>query len=97
EGAPVRAAGMGLVVEMGWRGGYGRLVRISHTSSLETLYAHLGGFAEGLKVGGRVKQDQVIGFVGMTGRTTGPHLHFEVRENGAPVDPRRYRQFVRGY
>ncbi|MPY71428.1 MAG: peptidoglycan DD-metalloendopeptidase family protein [Alphaproteobacteria bacterium] len=87
EGAAVRAAAGGYVVEMGWRGSYGRFIRIRHSDRLETAYAHLRRFARGLGVGRRVKQDAVIGYVGTTGRSTRPHLHFEIRRRDRPVDP----------
>jgi murein DD-endopeptidase MepM/ murein hydrolase activator NlpD len=87
KGARVRAAAAGQVAEMGWQGGYGRAVRIRHGEHLETLYAHLSGFAGHLEGGRRVRQDEVIGYVGATGSATGPHLHFEIRRYGKPLDP----------
>ena len=68
-------------------GGYGRYVVIKHNSEYSTGYAHMSGFARGVRAGARVKQGQVIGYVGSTGRSTGPHLHFEVIKNGKKVDP----------
>jgi murein DD-endopeptidase MepM/ murein hydrolase activator NlpD len=87
KGTPVRAAAGGIVAEAGWRGSYGRFIRIRHGGGLETAYAHLSRFARGMKVGRRVRQDDLIGYVGTTGRSTGPHLHYEVRRNGKPHDP----------
>lgn len=77
-GAPIRAAGDGTVVEMGWKGGYGRYIRIRHNSEFETAYAHMSRYGRGMKVGRRVQQGDVIGSVGMSGTATGPHLHYEV-------------------
>lgn len=83
-GTPVHAAGSGVVTFAGWSHGYGNLVRIDHGDGNETRYAHLSAIAVGI---GSVEQGTVIGNVGSTGRSTGAHLHFEVRQNGAPVDP----------
>jgi murein DD-endopeptidase MepM/ murein hydrolase activator NlpD len=87
EGTPIRAAAGGVIADIGWRGSYGRFILIRHSDNLETAYAHLSRFARGLKPGRRVKQDQIIGHVGTTGRSTGPHLHFEIRHRGRPIDP----------
>ena len=87
-GSPVIAAGSGEVLEASYMGGYGYAVLIYHGGGLATLYAHLSGFAVG--AGQKVKQGQIIGYVGSTGYTTGPHLHFEVRVNGAQVNPYKY-------
>lgn len=84
-GTPVRAADKGLVVFAGWRGGYGKCVIIDHGSGVATLYAHLSEISVG--DGETVSRGQVIGAVGSTGLSTGPHLHFEVRRYGTPVDP----------
>jgi murein DD-endopeptidase MepM/ murein hydrolase activator NlpD len=86
-GTPVRAAASGVVISAGWMGGYGNLVAIDHGGGLATAYAHLSGFAVS---GGSVGQGQVIGYVGCTGHCFGPHLHFEVRVSGSPVDPLGY-------
>lgn len=86
-GAAVRAAAGGRIINLGWLGRYGRYIRIRHADGLETAYAHLSGFARGLKVGERVKQEQIIGRVGSSGSSTAPHLHFEVHRNGKPVNP----------
>lgn len=86
-GTPVRAAGDGTVVSIGSRGGYGRYIRIRHDHRYETAYAHLSGYAADLERGSRVRQGEVIGFVGATGRATGPHLHYEILAEGRAVDP----------
>ncbi|CAN5885592.1 peptidoglycan DD-metalloendopeptidase family protein [soil metagenome] len=88
SGTPIVAAANGVVVSAGWLGGYGNAVVISHGGSIATLYAHQSRLAVG--VGAGVSRGQVIGYVGSTGMSTGPHLHFEVRVNGGPVDPARY-------
>ncbi len=88
EGTPLRAADGGKVVLAGWTGGYGNYTCIQHTSSMSTCYAHQSRYAT--KVGASVSQGQVIGYSGNTGNSTGPHLHFEVRINGNPVDPLGY-------
>ncbi|MBI1844913.1 MAG: peptidoglycan DD-metalloendopeptidase family protein [Actinobacteria bacterium] len=87
-GIPILAAADGVVVSAGERGGYGNTVLVDHGGSLSTLYAHQSTMAVGM--GDPVKRGQVIGYVGSTGFSTGPHLHFEVRVNGAPVDPMPY-------
>jgi len=86
-GSPIRAAGAGVIEIAGRAGTYGNLVRIKHAHGYETLYAHMSRVATGIKVGTRVNQGQVIGYVGSTGRSTGPHLHYEVRINNKPVNP----------
>ncbi len=88
-GTPIRAAGDGAVVSRGWKGGYGRYIRIRHRDGYQTAYAHLSRYAKGLRQGRRVKQGQVIGYVGSSGRSTGPHLHYEVLVNGRQVNPVR--------
>ncbi|MBF0159929.1 MAG: peptidoglycan DD-metalloendopeptidase family protein [Magnetococcales bacterium] len=86
-GTPVRASADGQVVEIGWQGGYGNMVVIQHNRKYATAYAHLNEFSEQIDVGSRVKQGHVVGYVGTTGLTTGPHLHYEVRVNDQPVNP----------
>jgi murein DD-endopeptidase MepM/ murein hydrolase activator NlpD len=86
-GTPVLAAGDGRVVQAGRNGGYGNWVKIKHGGVLATGYAHLLRIARGIRPGAAVHQSQVIGFVGSTGLSTGPHLHFELRRNDRPVDP----------
>jgi murein DD-endopeptidase MepM/ murein hydrolase activator NlpD len=85
-GTPVYAAGDGVVAEARWAGGYGRWLKIRHNGKFETGYAHLSGFA--VKPGQRVRQGQVVAYVGNTGRSTGPHLHYEVMLNGQKVNPK---------
>ncbi len=86
-GTPILAAGTGSVVEAGPNGGYGRWIKISHSNGLATGYAHLSRIAPGVRRSARVKQGQVIGYVGSSGLSTGPHLHFELHRHGRPVDP----------
>lgn len=86
-GTPIFAAGNGTVVEAGKKGAYGNYVRIRHNGEYQTAYAHMSRFAKGLKKGDKVKQGQVIGYVGATGRVTGPHLHYEIMVAGKQVNP----------
>ncbi len=86
-GTPIYAAGDGTVVALGRKGGYGRYIRIKHNGRISTAYAHLLSYAKGLRKGQKVKQGQVIGKVGASGRATGPHLHYEVLINGKHVNP----------
>ncbi|HEV2365165.1 MAG TPA: M23 family metallopeptidase [Caulobacteraceae bacterium] len=86
-GSPVLAAADGVVEQERWNGGYGRWLEIRHTDRLETGYAHLEAWAPGIAPGTRVRQGEVIGYVGASGPATGPHLHFEVRLDGRPIDP----------
>lgn len=86
-GTPIKATGNGRVVLAGRKGGYGNTVIIQHGKSYRTLYAHMKGFAKGIRTGQQVKQGQVIGYVGSTGLSTGPHLHYEFQENGRHIDP----------
>jgi len=87
-GTPIFAAGDGVIVQAGRNGGYGNWVQIKHSGGWETGYAHMSRFAPGAKRGARVKQGQLIGYVGATGRVTGPHLHYEVMRNGAKINPK---------
>ena len=86
-GTPVKAVGEGVVTQRGWSGGYGNQVIVRHGGGLESLYAHLSGYARGLKTGQKVRQGEVIGFVGMTGLATGPHLDFRLRQSGKFINP----------
>jgi murein DD-endopeptidase MepM/ murein hydrolase activator NlpD len=88
-GTRVRATADGVVTEIGWRGGYGKVMKLRHPNGYATLYGHLSGFAEGVQRGKRVAQGQVIGFVGSTGLATGPHLHYEFLVNGSQANPLR--------
>ena len=91
RGAPVRAAARGTVVEIAWGYDFGRFVRIRHSPRLDTVYAHMTRVTRSLRVGDTVTPDDVIGQVGSTGKSTGPHLHFEVRRSGTPIDPLNLR------
>ncbi|MBU2135189.1 MAG: M23 family metallopeptidase, partial [Alphaproteobacteria bacterium] len=86
-GTPILAAGDGVVVEARRWGGYGNWVRLRHANGWETGYAHTSRYAKGIRAGVRVKQGQVIAYVGSTGMSTGPHLHYEVWKNGQRVNP----------
>ena len=87
-GTPIRAAAAGTIIYCGWESGYGNLTVIDHGGNLATAYGHQSSIA--VACGQQVAQGQVIGYVGCTGHCTGPHLHFEVRIGGAPVDPMGY-------
>ena len=87
-GAPIKASDAGVVVSAGWQGGYGKCIVITHGGGLATLYGHASELL--VAAGDTVKRGEVIGKVGSTGYSTGPHLHFEVRVNGSPVDPLGY-------
>lgn len=87
-GTPIFAAGDGVIERANRFSSYGNYVRIRHTGSYSTAYAHMSRFGKGIKAGTRVRQGQIIGYVGTTGRSTGPHLHYEVIKNGAQVNPR---------
>jgi murein DD-endopeptidase MepM/ murein hydrolase activator NlpD len=86
-GTPIYAAGNGTIDFIGNNRGYGRYVRIRHSGGLATAYAHMSRFAKGLERGSRVEQGEVIGYVGTTGLSTGPHLHYEVLQNGTQINP----------
>jgi murein DD-endopeptidase MepM/ murein hydrolase activator NlpD len=90
-GTPVYASGNGTIETMGWEGGYGRYVRVRHANGYETGYGHLSAFARNLAEGKKVRQGQVIGYVGSTGLSTGSHLHYEILINGRFVDPMKVR------
>jgi murein DD-endopeptidase MepM/ murein hydrolase activator NlpD len=89
SGTPVRSVGDGVVIHSGWRGGYGNTIEVRHPNGFVTRYGHLRGFARGVRRGTRVSISQTVGYVGMTGLATGPHLHFEVLVNGVQRDPRK--------
>ena len=91
EGTPVMASGDGIVVRSRWCGGGGYCVKIKHNSTYSTVYAHLSKFASGIKEGVRVKQGRIIGYVGSTGMSTGPHLHYEVIENGKKINSQKLK------
>ena len=94
KGTPIYAAGDGVVTAAGRKGAYGKYIRIRHNREYSTAYAHLSGYAKGLKKGLRVEQGQVIGYVGSTGRSTGPHLHYEVLENDRQINPMKVKKQV---
>jgi murein DD-endopeptidase MepM/ murein hydrolase activator NlpD len=90
-GTPIFASGNGVVESVGWEGGYGKYVKLKHNNGYETAYGHMSAYAKGLEVGKRVRQGQVIGFVGSTGQSTGAHVHYEILVNGRFVDPMRIK------
>ena len=90
-GTPIMASGSGLITRARWCGGGGNCIKIKHNSTYETIYAHMKNFARGIKEGIRVKQGQIIGYVGSTGKSTGPHLHYEVVVNGKKVNSQRLK------
>lgn len=95
-GTPIYAAGDGTIVERGWKSGFGNYIRIRHNGTLATAYGHMSRFAPSFARGSRVRQGQVIGYVGSTGNSTGPHLHFEVMVNGTQVNPMRVANMSSG-
>ena len=90
-GTPIMASGDGIIKKAGWCGGGGNCVKIKHNSTYQTVYAHMSKFARGIKPGVRVKQGQIIGYVGSTGKSTGPHLHYEVIVNGKKVNSQKLK------
>ncbi len=90
-GTPIVAAGNGTIISAGWDSGYGRRIEIEHANGYVTTYNHMSGFARGARPGARVRQGQVIGYLGQTGLATGPHLHYEVLVNGHFVDPMKVK------
>jgi murein DD-endopeptidase MepM/ murein hydrolase activator NlpD len=90
-GTPIFASGNGIVEKVGWEGGYGKYIRLKHNNGYETAYGHMSAYAKGIEPGKRVRQGQVIGFVGSTGQSTGAHVHYEILVNGRFVDPMRIR------
>ena len=90
-GTPIMASGDGVIKKAGWCGGGGNCVKIKHNTTYQTVYAHMSKFARGIKSGIRVKQGQTIGFVGSTGKSTGPHLHYEVIVNGKKVNSQKLK------
>jgi murein DD-endopeptidase MepM/ murein hydrolase activator NlpD len=91
RGTPIIASGNGVVEKAEWAGGYGRQTIVRHANGYETSYNHQSAFAKGIKAGAKVRQGQVIGYVGSTGLSTGNHLHYELMVNGRKVDPMRVR------
>ena len=90
-GTPIMASGDGKVIKAGWCGGGGNCVKLKHNNTYQTVYAHMSKFGRGIKKGVRVKQGQIIGYVGSTGLSTGPHLHYEVIENGKKVNSQKLK------
>jgi len=91
SGTPIMASGSGTITRARWCGGGGNCIKIKHNSTYETIYAHMKNFAKGIKEGRKVKQGQIIGYVGSTGRSTGPHLHYEVLINGKQVNSQKLK------
>lgn len=87
KGTPIVAGGDGVITQLGRKGAYGKYIRIRHSNGFQTAYGHMNGYKNGLKVGSKVKRGDVIGYIGQTGRATGPHLHYEVWKNGKTVNP----------
>jgi murein DD-endopeptidase MepM/ murein hydrolase activator NlpD len=92
-GTPIKATAKGRILSIGRKGGYGKCITIQHSNGLKSLYAHMSRFKKGLKAGSRVSQGTVIGYVGSTGRSTGPHLHFGMYKNGRAINPAKYVRF----
>jgi len=90
-GTPIMASGSGVVIRARWCGGGGNCVKIKHNSTYQTIYAHMERFARGIKEGIRIKQGQIIGYVGSTGKSTGPHLHYEVIKNGKKINSQKLK------
>ena len=90
-GTPIMASGSGIVIRARWCGGGGNCIKIKHNSTYETIYAHMKNFARNIKEGTRVKQGQIIGYVGSTGKSTGPHLHYEVVESGKKINSQKLK------
>ncbi|MGY9016440.1 MAG: peptidoglycan DD-metalloendopeptidase family protein, partial [Rhodospirillales bacterium] len=91
RGTPIYAAGNGILEVAGRKGAYGNYIRIRHNGTYKTAYGHMKSLARGMRKGKRVRQGQVIGYVGTTGRSTGPHLHYEILQGGRQVNPRRLK------
>jgi len=90
-GTPIMASGDGVITRARWCGGGGNCIKIKHNSTYQTIYAHMKSFAQGIKEGLRIKQGQIIGYVGSTGNSTGPHLHYEVVKNGKKINSQRLK------
>jgi murein DD-endopeptidase MepM/ murein hydrolase activator NlpD len=90
SGTKIIASSSGKIVHKGWKGGYGRTIEIKHSNGIKTLYAHMRSYAKSIHKGSRVKKGQVIGYIGTSGRSTGPHLHFGLYKNNRAINPARY-------
>ena len=90
-GTPIMASGSGIIIRARWCGGGGNCIKIKHNSTYETVYAHMKNFGRGIREGVRVKQGQIIGYVGSTGKSTGPHLHYEVVKNGKKINSQKLK------
>ena len=90
-GTPIMASGDGIIIKAGWCGGGGNCVKIKHNHTYQTVYAHMSKFSNLAIPGSRVKQGQIIGYVGSTGMSTGPHLHYEVIENGKKINSQKLK------
>ncbi|MEK7680183.1 MAG: M23 family metallopeptidase, partial [Deltaproteobacteria bacterium] len=86
-GTPVEAAGSGRVVHAGWKGGYGNFVELRHSNGYVTGYGHLSRIGKGIRTGANIEQGSIVGYVGSTGISTGPHLHYEVKRHGSLINP----------
>ena len=91
SGTPIMASGDGIITRARWCGGGGNCIKIKHNSTYQTIYAHMKNFSRGIREGLRVKQGQIIGYVGSTGKSTGPHLHYEVIENGKKINSQKLK------
>ncbi len=91
SGTPIMASGSGTIISAKWCGGGGNCIKIKHNSTYQTVYAHMKSFARGMKKGKKIRQGQIIGYVGSTGMSTGPHLHYEVIENGKRINSQTLR------
>ena len=86
KGTPIVSIGDGVVTYAGRKGGFGKFISIKHTNNYTTMYAHLSGYAKGIRTGAKVRQNQLIGYVGSTGLSTGPHLDFRIKQNGVFIN-----------
>lgn len=97
KGTPIRATAQGKITFIGVQNGYGKVVFVEHDDAYSTVYAHQSRFKNGLKKGARIEKGQIIGYVGSTGTSSGPHLHYELRVNNQPVDPVQAKRLLASY
>ena len=97
KGTPIRATAQGEVTFIGVQNGYGKVIFVEHDNAYSTVYAHQSRFKRGLRKGDRIEKGQIIGYVGSTGTSSGPHLHYELRVNNQPVDPIQEKQQLASY